>query len=403
MSRQMPVGLLPLFKKRETNIETHSTLQLAIFNELSPTLSYFLATAKLVITGVTFKADLRQSGAVRTSLTRAVDQVQVELQNVDTILGIDLIKAQESLAGAEAKFGRYWRDLDNDAEYHKGLLSAVVAGVDINENVVRLSLISDPYAAVSVGASRRVARLCQWRFRDPNTCGYSGAELECNFLINDTGGCQGRHGDPLKRAKHGGFVYIESKTSISGAASLPNPAANQLIKNDSSTFLQQPAVKFSAASITNDAGNKQTVVAYPFDGVTRTNSNFNKSDTTLANITGLSFNVEAGKSYRFRFHCNTSLALSGGEQFAIAGTCTATNINYSILSITTGAAIPIASQLNALGGSAGNGGYTNSIVVIEGGILVNAAGTLTVQFAQSAASGTSTVLPNATFEVQESA
>jgi len=123
--------------------------------------------------------------------------------------------------------------------------------------------------------------------------------------------------------------------------------------------------------------------------------------TTLANITGLTFDLVAGKTYYFRFKCNTSLAAAGGEKFAIGGTATATNINYSIISITTAAAIPIASQQTALGGSAANGGYTASMVEIEGCIVVNAAGTLTVQFAQSAASGTSSVLANSSFEVWE--
>jgi hypothetical protein len=136
---------------------------------------------------------------------------------------------------------------------------------------------------------------------------------------------------------------------------------------------------------------------------TRTTANFNKTDITLTNITGLTFNVTAGKKYRFRFKCNTTLAVGGGEKYAIAGTCTATDINYSIVSITTAAAIPIAAQHTALGGNSGNGGYGASIVVIEGAINVNAGGTLTVQFAQSTASGTSTILPNSTFEIMEMA
>ena len=133
----------------------------------------------------------------------------------------------------------------------------------------------------------------------------------------------------------------------------------------------------------------------------RTTANFDKTNTTLANITGLTFDVVAGRAYRFVFQGNTSLAAAGGERWAISGTCTATNINYSIFSFTTAAGIPISTQENALGGEADNGGYTASIVKIEGAILVANAGTLTVQFAQSAASGTSSVLPNATFEIQE--
>jgi hypothetical protein len=262
MPRSLPIGLTDALGRAYSNIETHSTLQLSLPSDLAPTLEYFFATAALTIDGVRYERHLRDTGAVRTSLTRSADRVTADLQNVDGILGVDLIYLADALYGAAARFGRYWRD-DSGAEFHKVLLTGVIAGVEINDQVVRLTLVSDTYAAVSVGASRRVAKDCQWAtsggFRGPQ-CGYAGAELTCNYLLNDTGGCEGRHGTPLKRAKFGGFVYLESKQTVSSAAALPLPAANQLLKVGATAYAQQPIVKFTGVSITDDAPNKTTNV-----------------------------------------------------------------------------------------------------------------------------------------------
>jgi hypothetical protein len=97
-------------------------------------------------------------------------------------------------------------------------LTGPLVGLQIDENIVRLTAVSEPYAQVSVGASRRVTNLCQWQFGNPNTCGYNGSLLTCNFNLNDTGGCEGRHGafvgNSLKRAKFGGFAYLNSKSRL---------------------------------------------------------------------------------------------------------------------------------------------------------------------------------------------
>jgi hypothetical protein len=131
---------------------------------------------------------------------------------------------------------------------------------------------------------------------------------------------------------------------------------------------------------------------------------FDKTNTTLANITGLTFDLKAGKKYKFRFKCDTTLSSAGGEKYAISGTATATAINYTIVSTTTAAGLPIITQATALDTAGSNGGYgagVNSVIVVEGSITVNAAGTITVQFAQAAASGTSSIRAGATFEVIE--
>lgn len=129
---------------------------------------------------------------------------------------------------------------------------------------------------------------------------------------------------------------------------------------------------------------------------------FDKTDVTLANITGLSINVLAGRTYKFRAVLFVDADAAGGHKYAIAGTATATAIIYQINSLdNTALAHKIASRQTALGGNAGENSGTVYKTEIEGLITVNAAGTLTVQFAQNVATGTSSVLVGSYFTVED--
>lgn len=142
---------------------------------------------------------------------------------------------------------------------------------------------------------------------------------------------------------------------------------------------------------------------YVFDvGIKRASAQFDKTNTTLADVTGLSVNVVAGKSYKFSALLFVNANVTGGSKYAVGGTATATAIIYEITLIDDAAnAFSITSRQTALAGSAGQAGTTAGLAKIEGVITVNAGGTLTVQFAQNAASGTSSVLVGSTFTVNE--
>jgi len=140
-------------------------------------------------------------------------------------------------------------------------------------------------------------------------------------------------------------------------------------------------------------------------GQKRVTTQFDKTNSAaLATVTGLSVNVEAGRSYYFEAHLYVDADITGGHQYAIGGSATATNIKYQIDSIdnTLNVFIITARQV-ALGGAAGQAGATIIETIIKGQIVVNAAGTLVVQFAQNVATPatTSSVLTNSTFIVQE--
>jgi len=217
MPRKMPSGLMPMLARKDKQVESHTTLQVVI-NNGDIIRNYYFASSTLTIDGNLFAPELRQGSQIRSSLTRASDQAVVELQNIDTDLGKEFLSLGDALIGADTKIGRHWTDLISGHPFHKVLLTGPLVDMEFDENVVRITAVSEPYANISVGASRRVTNLCQWQFRNPNTCGYAGSELKCNFMLNDSGGCEGRHGggvgNSLKRAKFGGMAYLNSKSRL---------------------------------------------------------------------------------------------------------------------------------------------------------------------------------------------
>lgn len=138
-------------------------------------------------------------------------------------------------------------------------------------------------------------------------------------------------------------------------------------------------------------------------GFTRVTTQFDKtSDASLANITGLSSSVRAGKTYTFEAILYTTSNVAGGVQFAIAGTATATAIIYEAI-VEDGAAVSAHTRATTLSTAVGGiTAVTAAYARITGTITVNAAGTLTVQFAQNTSNiNTSSVLVGSTFMLWE--
>lgn len=134
----------------------------------------------------------------------------------------------------------------------------------------------------------------------------------------------------------------------------------------------------------------------------RTTAQFNKtSDGTLANVTGLSVNVKAGRTYAFKAVLFTTSNTSGGVKAAINGTATATAIVYT--GVCFAATSLVHSRVTSLGSTVGAlTSVATGTIIIDGTITVNAAGTLTVQFAQNASNeNPSSVLVGSTFIVEE--
>lgn len=135
----------------------------------------------------------------------------------------------------------------------------------------------------------------------------------------------------------------------------------------------------------------------------RVSSQFDATTDTLANVTGLSLNVLGSRTYAFHAYLFLDADATGGIKLAIAGTATATAIRYDIQATDIGApgVERITARHTSLGSSSTAAGQTAYLAEINGTITVNAGGTLTCQFAQSTANGTSSVLTGSTLTIEE--
>ena len=144
----------------------------------------------------------------------------------------------------------------------------------------------------------------------------------------------------------------------------------------------------------------QDTLYYGTANVSYVTSDFSKTaDTTLANITGLTFTTASSGVYRFMARLFISNGASGGSKVAISGTNTATDILYFTDFRTT--AVTEHALSTALDEAEGETA-AHIMILIEGYIDVDQGGTLTVQVAQNASNATATkVLKGSWFEVDK--
>lgn len=140
-------------------------------------------------------------------------------------------------------------------------------------------------------------------------------------------------------------------------------------------------------------------------GHARTSADFSKtSDTTFADITGLSVTLAAGKTYGFRVVLFTSWGAAGGIKINLNGTATVTSLisDFQAWGDNTPLSHVQAAALNVTGVNQSGVAYAISKIIIEGTITVNAGGTFTVRSAQVNSDGTpATVKRGSTLNVWE--
>lgn len=156
----------------------------------------------------------------------------------------------------------------------------------------------------------------------------------------------------------------------------------------------------SAVEIYDGSG---TLSYYHWAGQGRVSTQFDKaSNTTLADVTGLSASLKAGKTYTFSATLFVDADVAGGQKYAVACSSAPTSIVYQINALSnTSNTYVITSRQTSSGGSSGQAGSTGNFITLEGTVTANAACTLTIQFAQNVASGTSSVLVGSSLIVQE--
>lgn len=207
----------------------------------------------------------------------------------------------------------------------------------------------------------------------------------------------GSAGGPLV---NGGVLGTPSSGTATNITGLP---AGGLTLTDTTTNNVSTSNHGFAPKLDNDAThflNGQGGYTAPSSSLTGTvtSAQFDKTNGTLAAITGLSTTTTSGKTYIFEAVLPITADAVGGYRVGIGGTTTATYVIISCVGIANAAAISSAT-ITVLGNTCNTGGTATSWqVTIYGSIVVNAGGTLTPLFSQSSANGTSSVLQGAYFK-----
>ena len=190
----------------------------------------------------------------------------------------------------------------------------------------------------------------------------------------------------------------------SAAATFIGVDASDVVSGNAIIFADTPNASAIGIKNANLLGDNfiEMSAGIPVSPLPTVASQFDKTtNTTLANITGLTKTLLATNTYEFEAVLFVDADATGGSKYAIAGTATATTILFEILLLdNTTNAYTITSRETAMAGEAGQAGTTAGLCIIKGLIKVNAGGTLTVQFAQNASNGTSSVLVGSYFKVK---
>ena len=212
----------------------------------------------------------------------------------------------------------------------------------------------------------------------------------------------------ISNASASSYITTNTDLNIGGTGILFNRSAAsanlRLWAMDSQPDLSNTSSKFTVSSYT-DAGSPTNMLTIDRNAIMglripAVTTQYDNTTTTLGNVTGLSYNVTAAKKYKFTAKLFTTSDVAGGIKVAIGGTATATSIVYE--GLTTDAGLTTQGRGTALGTAvAGVTAVTAAFVTIEGIIVVNASGTLTVQAAANAATGTTSVLVGSTFQITE--
>ncbi len=180
-----------------------------------------------------------------------------------------------------------------------------------------------------------------------------------------------------------GIVIITPSANIITTDGLPiTTAANTVLK------------------IRGDGANIARIVGA--EGVSRTQCTISTSqldktsDTTLANIPGMTATLVAGGVYRFQLVAYTTSAAGSGVKFNMGGgTATATAFVAVLTAGTT-----TSPRVTSISGDLSDSSAARSISTINGTITCNAGGTIIPQFAQASSNAVAcSVLANSTFTV----
>lgn len=199
-------------------------------------------------------------------------------------------------------------------------------------------------------------------------------------------------------------VVLDSSKNISGLGSLNLVTLTAPATGATLTLADGSTLATSGAFSTTLTATATTSLTLPTSGTLTTTTGIGStqcaiitaqtdvtSSTTLTAITGLAISLLAGATYAIQAYIPVTATATPGAKFSFdtSDTLTATSISYAgtLYNSTTPAASSVTTTLgNAVASVAGAGTYC----ILDGTIVVNAAGTLVVKIAQNTSNGTAT-------------
>lgn len=172
-----------------------------------------------------------------------------------------------------------------------------------------------------------------------------------------------------------------------------------------------PAGAVRLMTVTTDGSGVTAVVdrrnfnpiAFTPTNAVRVSAQFDKANSTLANITDLSVALLANRTYSFRVVLFVTADGTSGHKYAMAYSSTVGAVRYDIkaVSIVTVPVFVLGGRQTSSGGASGENatGATAIQCVIEGTITTTGAGNLTAQFACNTGTNTSSVLVGSSMNV----
>jgi hypothetical protein len=185
-------------------------------------------------------------------------------------------------------------------------------------------------------------------------------------------------------------------------AKLESGTNGQLFIGDGTGFTKATLTAGANVTVTNASGAITIAVAGGIPLTYRVTSQFDKTDTTLANVTGLSATITSGTSYAFEVLLALTQDTTGKSKVAFSGTGSVSAILASVTSVDNAAiGVEYFGRITALdsGLSLTGGVPAASFICAKGTLVSNGTGTLTVQYAQASTNGTSSVLVGSYFTI----
>lgn len=146
-----------------------------------------------------------------------------------------------------------------------------------------------------------------------------------------------------------------------------------------------------ATGATGPAGNGITVTY-------KTADESLNSSTVLQADNHLTTSLNASSKYAFRFVIQYTGEAAAGIKVALNGTVTVTNLSSIVLIYDSAPVLSAATPLSVLGSGIGSSGNDGSgVVVIEGSIETNAAGTFLLEWAQNTSDVADTIVKRGSY------